>query len=39
MIEMFVGRKTGIANSATIKAAYLNGIFAKANPAVKERIN
>ena len=39
MIEMFVGRNTGTAKIATINAAYLNGIFAKANPAVNERIN
>jgi hypothetical protein len=38
MIEMFVGRKTGTARTPTINAAYLNGIFARANPAVKEII-
>ena len=39
MIETFVGRKTGIANRATTVAAYLNGIFASANPAENEIIN
>jgi hypothetical protein len=38
MIEMFVGRNTGTASTPTISAAYLNGIFARANPAVKEMI-
>jgi hypothetical protein len=38
MIEMFVGRNTGTASTPTISAAYLNGIFARAKPAVKEMI-
>jgi hypothetical protein len=38
MIEIFVGRNTGTARTPTTKAAYLNGIFARANPAVKEII-
>lgn len=37
MIETFVGKKIGIAKRVTTSAAYLNGIFARANPAVKER--
>ena len=39
MIETFTGRNTGIANKPTTVAAYLNGIFASANPAEKEIIN
>ena len=39
IIETFVGKKMGIAKRPTTRAAYLNGIFARANPAVKDKIN
>ena len=39
MIETLVGKKTGTAKRPTITAARLNGILARAKPAVKEMMS